>query len=67
MLQADVTTHGDSLLHRIKKFVNHVQQTSHFDSNFHAENNDILEQAFNSGQDEGKYPLFSHVSLRPQF
>eukprot|EP00973_Karenia_brevis_P042460 5878591-Karenia_brevis.AAC.1 len=55
-----------SLLHRIKKFVNHVQQSSHFDDNLHEENNTILEEAFSSGQDEKKYPLFCHVSLRPQ-
>eukprot|EP00973_Karenia_brevis_P003412 469788-Karenia_brevis.AAC.1 len=67
MLKANVTTHGDGLLHRIKKFVNHVQQSSHLDSDFHAENNDILEEAFNSGQDEKRYLLFSHVSLRPHF
>eukprot|EP00973_Karenia_brevis_P031283 4318150-Karenia_brevis.AAC.1 len=32
MLKANVSMQGDGLLHRIKKFVNHVQQSSHFDS-----------------------------------
>eukprot|EP00973_Karenia_brevis_P054866 7628114-Karenia_brevis.AAC.1 len=67
MLKVNLNTHGDSVLDRIKRFVNHVQQSSDFNGKFHDDNSSLLEETFHCGQDETKYPLFSDVSVRPQF
>eukprot|EP00973_Karenia_brevis_P037031 5105095-Karenia_brevis.AAC.1 len=67
MLKVHLNTHGDRVLDRMKRFVNHVQQSSYFNNKDHEDNSSLLEEVPHCGQDETKYPLFSHVSARPPF
>eukprot|EP00973_Karenia_brevis_P085935 11918339-Karenia_brevis.AAC.1 len=48
ILQVNATTHGDGVLQRIKKLVNHVQRSSYCQPSFHEEHSSMLEEAFNS-------------------
>ena len=54
-----------SFVSRIKNFVNHLQRSTHLEPEFHNEHQDILEDAFNCGQDEERYPSFAHLPTRP--
>ena len=58
---------GESFVCRMKNFVNHLQRSSHMDQEHHNNHQDMLEDAFHRGQDESKYPMFSHLSSRPAF
>ena len=67
MLKANTATENAEFISRVKNFVDHLQRSKHFDQEQHTQREEVLEAAFQDGQDESVFPMFHHLCTKPAF
>ena len=63
MLKANSAAHSAEFVSRMKNFVDHLQRSKHFDQKQHSAREEMLETAFQFGQDESVNLIFHHLCI----
>eukprot|EP00973_Karenia_brevis_P023243 3201839-Karenia_brevis.AAC.1 len=66
-MKANSTAENAEFANRVKNFVDHLQRSKHFNDEQHSQLEDLLEAAFQEGQDESAFPMLHHLCTKPAF